>query len=112
MQKHVGQQLHSMRMPEVPQKQLVNNANDDNIDNEGRIKAWPGQKTFRLRLRPENRDNDSDEAIDLDREVAEEGDQVRGHRQVLGERLRNIEIELNAQAEPRHTRDHRRATAL
>src|SRR5208282_543581 len=96
----------------MPQQQLIDHADNDNIDNKCRDEACPGQISFRLWLCAKNRENERDENIGLDREVAEEIDNTAGNRLVLDERLLNVEIELHSQARPRQASDHSRAAAL
>src|SRR5450631_986363 len=67
---------------------------------------------FRFRLYQENRENDGDEEIDLVREVTEKKENTSRNRNVLDDRLFNVEAELHGDAEPGRAGNHRRASAL
>src|SRR5437588_12908589 len=96
----------------MPQQHRIDHADNDNINDKRRRDAWRGQKLFRLRPCAKNREHDGDKKIDLDREKAEVIDEIPRERQVFGERVLNIEVELHSDAKPSKAGDNRRAAAL
>ena len=100
MQKDVGNQLPTLRVPQPAQQQVVAEADDRDVNSGGRLHRRTAEESPSVWPDGDKRKDQRYQQIGQDREKAEEGDDGAHQRPASAGRLREHQVKLQNQRKP------------
>jgi hypothetical protein len=100
MQKDVGNQLPTLRVPELAQQQVVADADDRDVNSGGRLHRRTAEESPSVLPDGDKRKDQRYQQIGQDREKAEEGDDDAHQRLASAGPLREHEVKLQNECKP------------